>query len=253
MIFQTLFALTLTAFISVNGQVVEVSTDSVEYQNYIENSVTDIGNPANISFVSEDVLQSDSLVASPTSIENPVVDNTVSGSDAATYTTLLIENNEQEVELLTAAVELLAENSDTATGTVNSSVLTLMDRMIDAYPSYYRYAGFRTSTDDSYASTLYISESAKVSGNTITFGGDCVKVAFARETTNNGYSGYIYYNVSDSPYASVDVNSHSIVYTNCLRGYPTLGNKSFFEENWIWVILFVAGLLILFNRSVKHD
>lgn len=236
----------LTTFISVNGQLMEVPTDSEIYNSYIENQVTDIGNPLNL--VTEEVTESESQSGSEselTATPEPTVEPTAEPS-------VVVVDNEEEVELLTTAVELLAENSDTVTGTVNSTVLTLMDRMIDSYPSFYKYAGFRTSDDDSYASTLYISKSAKVEGDTITFGEDCVAVDFARQVTNN-YTGYIYYNVIESPSASVNVNSGTIVYTNIMKGYPSLGSKSFFSEHWIWVAVFILFASLLFNRRNKND
>lgn len=235
--FMNLLTFALTAFISVNGQLVEVEKTSDEYMKYSTESVTDIGNTDNLYTTSEEVIE-------PT--EEPIEVSTVSGGDAATF--VVVEpNNDEEIALMSTMVDLLAENSDTATGTLNSSVLTLMDRMIDAYPSYYKYAGFRTDEDDSYASTLYISKSAEVNGNTITFGDDCVAVHFYRNTTNN-YSGYLYFNTADSPYASVDVNRNTIVYTNCLDGYPALGTKSVFSEEWLWIGILAVAVIIIFTR-----
>lgn len=239
--FANLMILTLTAFISVNGQVKEVETTSEEYKNYIECSVTDIGNPNNLYTTSEEV-------AEPTaeSTSEPIEVTTVSGGDAGTY--LVVEpNNEEEIALMTTMVDLLAENSDSATGTVNSTILTLMDRMVNNFPSYYKYAGFRTSSSDSYSSTLYISKRADVNGSTVTFGSDCVAIDFYRVTTDN-YNGYIVYNVSDSPNASVSVNSDTIVYTNALEGYPSLGTKSQFPEEWLWIGLLAVAVIVIFTR-----
>lgn len=242
MIFQSILTLALTAFISVNGQLVEVEKTSDEYKNYIENAVTDIGNPANIFEVSEEI--------EPTPSTEPAVEpdtvTTVSSGDAVPYV-MIEQNNEEEIALMTAMVDLLAENSDSATGTINSTILTLMDRMIDSYPSYYQYAGFRTDADDSYASKLYISKQASSNGNTITFGSDCIAVEFYRYTTSN-YNGYIVYNTYESPYASVDVGSNTIVYTNVLDGYPSLGTKPKSSDEWIWIGLLGVVVIVIFTR-----
>lgn len=243
MIMQMLLGLVLTTFISVNGQLIEVDKTSEEYKNYIENSVTDIGNPENIFATSEEV-------ESAQSTEEPLT--SVSGGDALPSETvepsvIIMEENEEEIALMTAMVDLLAENSDSATGTLNSTILTLMDRMIDSYPSYYQYAGFRTDADDSYASTLYISKNASVDGDTITFGSDCIAVEFYRYTTSN-YNGYIVYNTYESPYASVTVNSNTIVYTNALDGYPSLGTKPKSSDEWIWIAVLGVVVIVIFTR-----
>ena len=242
--------LALTAFISVNGQLVEVEKDSAAYENYMENAVTDIGDPVNLlTDTVEDIAETPAEGTDGTgSVADPASPTATPAPEATPEPAVVVVDNEEEVALLTTAVELLAENSDTATGTLNSSVLTLMDRMIDSYPSFMKYAGFRTSEDDSYMSTLYISKRAEVSGYTITFGSDCIAIDFARQTTNNGYSGYIYYTVTDSPNASVNVNSGTIVYTNCMKGYPSLGSKPFVQEHWYWVALFAVFVLFILNR-----
>lgn len=256
MLIQNLLMLSLTAFISVNGQLVEVETDSEEYYNYTQSVVTDIGSPDYIQTLSEIVEATAEPTVEPTT--EPTAESTVEPTtdpDAAPTVepteapndTVLVVDNDEEVALLTNMVELLAENSDSATGTVNSTILTLMDRMVNNFPSYYKYAGFRTSSSDSYSSTLYISKDANVSGSTITFGTDCIAVDFYRVTTDN-YNGYIVYNVSDSPGASVNINNNTIVYTNALDGYPSLGTKSIFTEEWLWIGLLAVAVIIIFTR-----
>lgn len=219
----------LTTFISVGGQIVEVAEDSALKAAYEENVVTDIGNPDNL----DNTLSMEDLEAS------------VSANDAVTY--VMQSDNTEVVALLEESVMLLSENSSTVTGSLNSSVLDLMDRMTDSYPSYYKYAGFRTSLDDAYSATLYIAKKATVNGSTITFSEDCVSIDFSRYY-NNYNTSYIYYTVTPSPNASVNVNGNSIVYTNVLDGYPSLGNKSKVSEEYIWIAVFAILAVVIFVR-----
>lgn len=231
--YNLLFGLMLTSFISVNGQVME--TTPMIASAYEETVVTDIGNPENVA--SEETLESELSSEETFTSETP----------GETQTEIVYEDNSQEVMLLSEAVELLAENSASVTGTLNSSVLNLMDRMVDSYPDYYTYAGFRTSSDDNYASVLYISKYADVDGNTITFGEDCKAIHFTRYT-ESGYSSYLYYDVYDSPNATVDVTTHSIVYTDALESSPALGTKTQIPTEIIWLGFALAGFAIIFTR-----
>lgn len=222
-----LCTLLLTTFISVNGQLVEVAADSEAARAYAEEAVTDIGDTSNYIMTEDFTIRS------------------VSSGDTSSSET--VSDYSDMILLLSEQVELLAENSSTVTGTLNTSVLELMDRIVDSYPSFYKYAGFRTSSDDTYTSTLYVAKKAVVNGNTITFSSDCVAVSFYR-TTSSSYSSYIYYTVTDSPGASVTVDSQSIVYTNVLDGYPSLGNKSALPDDFIWIGVFVVVVLVIFLR-----
>lgn len=227
----------LTTFVSVNGNVVAVNADSPEYIEATQNEVTDIGDPTQVA----QVLSIDETESTLTTEES----TTVSGGDSSP--TVLYNDNTEEIALLSEAVELLAENSTSVTGTINTTVLELMDRIVDDYPSHYRYAGFRTDTDDSYASTLYIAKKAAVNGSTVTFSEDCIAINFNRYQ-QTGYSSYIYYSVTETPNAVLDINSQSIVYTNCIEGYPTLGNKTPVSYDWLYITLLIAILIITIAR-----
>lgn len=65
---------------------------------------------------------------------------------------------------------------------------------------------------------------------------------------NNYNTSYIYYTVTPSPNASVNVNGNSIVYTNVLDGYPSLGNKSKVSEEYIWIAVFAILAVVIFVR-----
>lgn len=228
----------LTTFISVNGQIAEVPVNSQEAVAYVQETATDIGNPDNLNFDDiESTLTIDTMpTPEPTSVPD-VADNDLTDNSAV---------------MLTEMVELLSENSSSVIGTVNSSVLNLMDRMVDSYPDFYRYAGFRTNTDDSYSTTLYLAKKATTDGNTITFSDDCISITFDRYT-QNGYSSYIYYDISEAPGASVNVSEHSIVYTDVLEGYPSLGTKTQIPTDYVWIGLITMVMLALFLRRISND
>lgn len=227
-----LCAIILTTFISMNGDVVEVAADSAEAVAYATETSTDIGDTS--TYLSE---------------TETVSDGDVGGSDLSSG---VVADYSDMIMLLEEQVELLSENSSSVTGSLNSSVLNLMDRMVDDYPSYYKYAGFRTSSDDTYTSTLYIAKKATVSGDTITFSDDCVAIDFYR-TSDSNYSNYLYYTVSDAPGASVTISNRSIIYTNVLDGYPSLGTKAVMPEEYIWIGVFALLVLAIFLRRNKHD
>lgn len=226
----------LTAFISVNGQVVQVEADSSEAVAYEQEAVTDVGNPDNLVFDEPTLSTEETATSEPTLSTEETASATVPDND---------------ISVLSEAIELLAENSSTVTGTINSTVLDLMDRMIDSYPEHYKYAGFRTDSDDTYATTLYIAKRVTTNGNTLTFSDDCVAVTFDRYTSSN-YNGYIYYNVSDAPNARVNISNRSIVYTNALDGYPSLGKKSRIPTEYVWIGILTLGIFTIVSRRLAQ-
>lgn len=185
-------------------------------------------------------------VDNPTDALNPssdISDSDVSGSD-------LVPDMESElVSLLSQSVSLLSENSASVTGTVNNTVLDLMDRIVNGYPDR-KYIAFRTDTDDSYKTTLLLAKRAKVNGKTVTFSEDCIAVNFYRYNATSYSNSYLYYTVSDSPSASVTVGNQSIVYTNTITGYPTLGdNPSQVTPDYLLLIaVFACVLILIFKR-----
>lgn len=232
--------MTKTTFISLNGQLVEVPVGSPQALAYLSNAVTDIGDPDNVSSFPENPDES-SGDAAQTDLPEVTPDPTVTPEPM----------QQSQVELLENAVELLAENSTTVTGTVNSTVLGIMDRIIDGYPDFYEYAGFRIDSDDAYRSTLYISKHAKYEDGVITFGDDCIAVQFYRYS-NNYASSYVYYDIEESPDATVTVNNDTIVYTNTMVGAPHLGTVTKENDSFNWIAFFVSFMLVIFLRRKNY-
>lgn len=228
----------LTTFISVNGNVAAVDAESEAYKEYLANAVTDVGNPEALTLTDEETDSQE---------EDTTQEDTVSAGDTS-GTTLVYTDASEMVSLLSDTVELLSENSSTVTGTINTTILDMCDRIIDDYPSHYKYAAFRIDSDDSYRTILYIAKKAKLDGDTITFSDDCIAVNYYRTTISSGYSGYIYYNVTDSPNATVTIGSNSIVYTNVIEGYPVLGNKTPVSYDWLYIVLLVIILIVVLMR-----
>lgn len=224
---MTIPIMLLTTFLSLNGQVVQTSVDSPEAVAYEAQTDVDIG---------------DNTI-------DESAQSTVSGGDANLF--YVEQNNDEVIALLNEQIELLAENSTTVTGTLNTSVLDLMDRMIDDLPSYYKYAGFRTSVDDAYQATLYLSKTATFANDVITFGDDCIAVRFYRNQYNN-YNYYLTYDRYESPNSTVRINDNTIIYTNVVEGFPSLGNHQRFEIEYFWIGIFVILATVIFTRRLSN-
>lgn len=244
----------LTTFISVGGQIQAVPKESPQAVEY-KQTETDIGKYEieTTSSKTADItvtLPDETLVADDTiePIEELSPDD-VSGGDI--LPSLLIDNTEI-TELLNEQIELLAENSSSVTGTMNSTVLDLMDRMVDDLPSYYKYAGFRTNADDAYQATLYISKDATYNNNVISFGDDCIAVRFFRLTQGSNYNYYLTYERYESPNSTVRINNNTIIYTNVVDGFPALGNHQKFEIEYFWIGIFLVLATIIFTRRLNN-
>lgn len=224
----------LTTFISLNGQIAQVPVDSPQAIAY-QQTETDIGKYNFDSTHSTDVSDGDALPDVSSGDSNPI----------------MMFSDPQITELLNEQIELLAENSSTVTGTMNSTVLDLMDRMVDDLPSYYNYAGFRTNVDDAYQATLYLSKSASFNNNVITFGDDCIAVKFFRLSQNN-YNYYLTYERYESPDSTVRINDNTIIYTNVVDGFPSLGKHQKFEIEYFWIGIFVVLATIIFTRRLNN-
>lgn len=239
--------MTKTTFISLNGQLVEVPVGSSEALSYAANAVTDIGDPDNVAVGTEntEVTPEPTVTPEPAVTPEPTVTPEVGTEETES------EVSGSEADLLSDAVDLLAENSTTVTGTINTTVLGLMDRIIDDYPDYYEYAGFRIDSDDAYRATLYISKHGSHENGTITFGDDCIAVDFYRYQSSYSNS-YVYYEITDTPEATVDISSNTIVYTDVIDGYPALGTRTPQTDENIWLGFFALGMLIIFLRRKSH-
>lgn len=252
--------LLLTTFISIGGQIKEVPVDSPEAVAY-EQTLTDSGKydfdyvPVQKLLLGDgkhEVLYVDTLPDPDTELtvsDGDVAKNTVSSGDIIPY--VLLDDGEI-AGLLNEQIELLAENSSSVTGTLNSTVLDLMDRMVDDLPSYYKYAGFRTNADDAYQATLYLSKDAKYNNNVITFGDDCIAIRFYRLSQGNNYNYYLTYERYESPNSTVTINDNTIIYTNVVDGFPALGNHQKFEIEYFWIGIFVVLASIIFTRRLNN-
>lgn len=235
----------LTTFISLNGQIAQVPIDSPQAVAY-QQTETDIGE---YDFDINTSKEEDGLDAISGDIVGDVSGGDVSFGDNVA---MLLTDNTEITELLNEQIELLAENSSSVTGTMNSTVLDLMDRMVDDLPSYYKYAGFRTDADDAYCATLYISKSASYNNDVITFGDDCIAVRFYRLTQGNNYNYYLTYERYESPNSTVRVNDNTIIYTNVVDGFPALGNHQKFEIEYFWIGIFLVLASIIFTRRMSN-
>lgn len=155
----------------------------------------------------------------------------------------------QSVSVLSEGVQFLASDNAAANGYVSDTVLGLMDRIVDAYGSYFEYLGFRTDPDDAYSAVLYIGEKGSGYGRSVRFVGEVLQVTFSRSGSN--YDRVPYLDVSVTSDLTVSLAPRSVVYTDCLSGYPTLGSRVVqdFPVTGIIVSLFVVVLAAIFFRQ----
>ena len=153
-----------------------------------------------------------------------------------------------DVAAMSDGIMLLASDSAAANGYLSSTILDLMDRIVDGYGSDYEYLGFRTSQDDSYSAVLYIGLHGSGSGDMVSFEGDVVQVTFAR--TGSNYDYVPYFNISSVSDLTVSLASRSVVYTDCLPGRPTLGSRTVqdFPAAGAAMVLFAVVLAAVFLR-----
>lgn len=171
---------------------------------------------------------------------SPDEETVVSGGDAGNTS---VAGSEELVSLLSETIELLSSDSANVLGTFNSSVLDFMDRIVDGKPDY-KYVAFRTSSSDTYATTMYLAKKASYSGNTITFSDDCVAVRFYRDSSS-GYNNYLYYTINQVGKSTVTIGSNTIVYTNVIDNYPLLGSGSGVVFRWQYLLCGAVVLAVL--------
>lgn len=155
----------------------------------------------------------------------------------------------QNVSVLSEGVALLASDNASVNGYLSDTVLDLMDRIVNAYPSTFEYIGFRTDVDDAYAAVLYIGEKGSGYGRSVRFEGDVLQITFSR--IGSAYDRVPYFDTSTLSDLTVTVAPRSVVYTGCLPGYPTLGDRVIqdFPVSGLVISVFVVVLAAVFLRQ----
>lgn len=168
----------------------------------------------------------------------------VSGSDG-----FLFFSDDQGLSALSEGIELLASDNAAVNGYVSDTVLDLMDRIVNAFPASFEYIGFRTDVDDAYAAVLYVGEKGSGYGRSVRFEGEVLQVTFSR--TGSAYDRVPYLDTSTLSDLTVTVAPRSVVYTGCLPGYPTLGDRVVqgFPVSGLVISVFVVVLAAVFLRQ----
>lgn len=203
----------------VTGQIIQTETGIEQSSNDLFQSEIEEEVAENDALVEDNTVPDDTGIDLEISEETPEMEEDISSIPDSPYASDI-----DVVSLLQEQVELLAATSASVTGNINGTVLDLMERIVNGLPSGYKYAAFRTSSNDQYAASLYIGKKADISGNTVLFGGDCVRVDFLRYSSSG--TSYIYYTIHDAPNSVVNWNNRVLFYTNALEYHPTLGEPS---------------------------
>lgn len=192
-----------------------------------------------------------------------VINQTVSGSDALTTIQVLtpsantsgIESALQEQLLSSSAnsASLLAQLKAISSGQeqaaenyLSQTIVDVMDRVIRSHP-FCRYIGYRTSVNNSTDGTLIYGNRSSGSPGSVTIY-DGYKIDYYRYQYQSGYQTYTEYRYTVTPLEEYTVNfgSNTLVYTNALPGYPTLGIN--YAGVLVVGLLFIAFMVVLIRR-----
>ena len=203
-----------------------------------------------------------------------VIEQTVSGGDAHTTIQVLtsstntsgIESALQE-QLLTSSANsaallgsvssgnasILAElraissgQEQAAENYLTSAIVDVMDRVVRSHP-FCKYIGYRTSVNNATDGTLIYGDRAVSSPGSVTIY-DGYKVDYYRYQYQSGYQTYYEYRYTVTPVDEYTVNfgSNTLVYTNALPGYPTLGIN--YTGYLVVGLIFLAFMVVLLRR-----
>lgn len=186
---------------------------------------------------------------------------TVSGGDATiqvltpSANTSGIESALQEQLLSSSAnsASLLAELKAISSGQeqaaenyLSQTIVDVMDRVVRSHP-FCKYIGYRTSVSNATDGTLvYGNRSSGAPGSVIIYDG--YKVDYYRYQYQSGYQTYYEYRYTVTPVDeyTVKFGSNTLVYTNALSGYPTLGIN--YTGVLVVGLLFIAFIVVLVRR-----
>ena len=155
---------------------------------------------------------------------------TVSGNDPGTQ--LLVDSVsslEEQISALSESNEALSsELQAIASGTGNAAeaylsatLIDVMERVVNGKP-FCKYVAYRTSYDDTNAGTLVYGTRCHTTGTQITVENGYL-VEYYRYRYNTSSQWQYRYTVTPVDSYTVRYGANTLLYTNCLSGYPTLG------------------------------
>ncbi len=151
----------------------------------------------------------------------------VSGGDAVPSVSgnVVVINNELDTGALDGIqsdVSFLAAQQASSSGYLSSSAVDVFDRVVNQY-GYAYYCAYRYDNDN-YNSLLYLANGCRVDGATVTLE-DALRVRLYRQYAGgSSYNYNYYYTVQDAGDVSINFGGNLMYYTNCLDGYPSLGD-----------------------------
>lgn len=161
---------------------------------------------------------------------------------------------DEELSALQDDVSYLASQSASSAGYISSTILDTFDRVLQQY-DYDYYCAFRTGSD-SYAAVLYLSDTFTYDGNSL-YMNDSLAVELYRVNDGSYYNNYeYYYSTASAGNIEIDIDSDLMYYTNCIPGYPALGevpNPTHYSNSSTLVIclLIIIVFLLFFRRSKR--
>lgn len=145
-----------------------------------------------------------------------------------------------ELKAISSGQEQAAENY------LSQTIVDVMDRVIRSHP-FCKYIGYRTSVNNATDGTLIYGNRCTSSAGSVTIY-DGYKVDYYRYQYQSGYQTYYEYRYTVTPVDQYTVNfgSNTLVYTNALSGYPTLG----INDTGILIVgfIFLAFFVVLVRR-----
>lgn len=179
-------------------------------------------------------------------------DLTVSGSDQTVSSNepyVVVVSDYQDIldslAVLEDQIAVLAADTVYTQGYLSSSSLDLLDRVVSG-GSYDYYVAYRYDSD-TYNTRLYLSDDMELDGAGRLYLYDAVLVNSYRVRVGSTGSVYrYYYAFSQAGDVSFSMTDNYFYYTNCVEGYPILGDLRSPSYDWNYVWLFI-GLVVIFS------
>lgn len=166
-----------------------------------------------------------------------------SNSSAEAYLSTVSSGNASllaELRAISSGQEQAAENY------LSQTIVDVMDRVVRSHP-FCKYIGYRTSLNNATDGTLVYGSRAESSPGSVTVY-DGYKVDYYRYSYSSGYQTLYEYRYTVTPVDeyTVKFGANTLVYTNALSGYPTLGIN--YTGYLIVGLIFIAFCVVLLRR-----
>lgn len=176
--------------------------------------------------------------------------STLTADDVAAVMTATLDEN---LSTLQDDVSYLAGETASSAGYISSTILDTFDRVLQQY-EYDYYCAYRSGSD-SYSAVLYLSDTYTYDGSTL-YLDDTLRVELYRTNTGTGYSNYeYYYSTSGAGDIEIDFDTDLMYYTNCVPGYPALGEvpapTHYSQGTSLTICLLVVIAFLLIRRHRK--